>query len=114
MTPLTIRAVSPLHATPGNLGAIVEGDYLLLPEPVARLFHAAGVRNGAELLSYLYSFPGAVAVTLHWTLSDVGVATKALHDQLRGHVDEAILDPPRQPKRTYGALYPRSDLVPYR
>jgi hypothetical protein len=106
MTPLTIIPAA-LHAKPGDLGALVQGNCLLLPEPIARMFLTFGVRNGAELLSYLYSFPGAVAVALQWPLPAVGAAANVLHGQLRGYVDEAILNPTPQPKRVYGAIYPR-------
>lgn len=105
MNPLQIRAAD-WPAEPGDFRASVhEASSLLLPRDVASALASHGVRNAAEFVSYVDSFPSAVAAELNWSVADVLNAVSKLRDQLRGHVDEAILSPPRR-QHGYGALNP--------
>ena len=107
MRPLEIRPISSF-AKPGDFQASIDeaSFVLLLPEDVATPLASHGVRNAAEIVSYVESFPSAIAADLGWTVPDVLQALNRLRDQLRGHVDEAILNSPQRPKHGYGALDP--------
>ena len=93
-------------ANPGNLRARCESGFLLLPDKVASAFAELGVRNAPELLSYLETFPSAVASKLGWEVTDVLHADKTLRKQLTGCVDDAILFPKAHPQPTFGAATP--------
>jgi hypothetical protein len=95
-----------LDFRPGDFGAAVVGGDLMLPEDIVNVLASHGVRTAAELVSYLQTFPSAVAHELHWTVSDVMKGLTSLGGQLRGYVDDAILNPPQRPKMGYGALDP--------
>lgn len=101
--------LKPAHlvSKPGQFGAVVGDKFVLLPVNVARSFAAVGARDVVAALSYLESFPSALAEELHWKLPDVMHAADELRGQLRGHVADGLLDPiePAEP-RVYGAIKP--------
>jgi hypothetical protein len=107
MRPLNIRPVSS-PATPGDFGGSVDkaNSVLLLPEHIASFLASHGVHSASEFVSYTESFPSAIAAELDWSAADVVQALSKLRDQLRGHVDEAILNPPQRAKHVYGAFDP--------
>jgi hypothetical protein len=105
MKPLTIATGNSL-STPGDFAATVDeaGSRLLVPQDLSDKLTAQGIRTASELVSYLLSFPTAAAKDLNWSIEDVSRGLDQLKDQLRGHVDDFILDPPEHPKRGYGGL----------
>ena len=103
--PLRIKATH-CKAQPGDFEAAVEGGYLLLPEEVADAFASHGLRNASEVLSYLYTFPSAIAADLHWNVAEVLQALDVLRAKLRGRVDDEVVNPPERPRFGYGALNP--------
>jgi hypothetical protein len=105
IVPLFIRPVR-RDAQPGDFGATVSGTDLILPEDVARTFMAHDVRTAADLLSYIYTFPTAVAEELRWKPADLKRGLARLKGQLAGHVDDFFLNPPAIPARHYGASDP--------
>lgn len=106
MEQLKIRAAE-VPAKPGDFGASVVGHDLVVPEQVARIFVAHGVRDATGMLSYIDAFPSTVAHDLQWSVSDVLEGLKSLRVSLSGHVSEAFLNPQRPRRRAYGALPPR-------
>lgn len=93
-------------ASPGDLRARVVDGRLLVPRQVAAAARDAGVRTAADLLSYMQSFPSAVADQLHWSAADVTAATQRLQNDLRGHVEPEILAPPQRKSPVLGARDP--------
>jgi hypothetical protein len=94
---------------PGDFRAVVENGRLLLPEEVVDLVAGqSGVRSASEFLSWLETFPSAVAERMHWSPQDVCRATVGIQALLREHLDPAVMaHQPRGPVRVYGALDPR-------
>jgi hypothetical protein len=91
---------------PGDLCAQVDDGNLLLPERVAQLLLPLGIRTAVDLLSVLQTFPSEIAYRLGWKQTDVDQALALLKAQLKGRVDEAILNPPHRPEPVYGAVPP--------
>lgn len=102
----------PLIVTPtaaavskGDLNATVSGNALLVPE--AATFRERGVRTASDLLSYMQTYPTAVAEALHWSSDDVSAATEKLRTQLSGRIDASMLDSQQQATPPLGARAPR-------
>ena len=102
----------PLIVTPtdaevskGDLNATVCGNKLLVPK--AASFGQQGVRTASDLLSYMQTYPSAVAEALHWSSGDVSAATEKLRTQLTGKVDNSTLDSRQQATPPLGARDPR-------
>ena len=103
---------NPLIVTPtdaevskGDLNTAVSGNTLLVPKAAA--FRQQGVRTASDLLSYMQTYPSAVAEALHWSSGDVSAATEKLRTQLSGKVDSSILDSQQQATPPLGARDPR-------
>jgi hypothetical protein len=105
MDMLRIKAVQSA-AQPGNFGAKVVGRELTLPEKVASAFAAHGVRNATDLVSYLHTFPSAIAADLQWNVADVLRGLDVLSAQLSGLVEDDVLSPPPRPRVHFGARNP--------
>ena len=95
-------------AKPGDLGARLTGAALSVPPDVATALGRLSVGNAEELVSYLQSFPSAIASALQWTPDEVSEARQKLVAMLRGKVPDALLDPPPAIRRAYGAMDPSS------
>jgi hypothetical protein len=80
----------------------------MVPEKFAKVFtDVYNIKTAADLFAILITYPGGVASALHWDVSDVVRATDKLRTQLRGLVDEKILNPqPPSASRVYGARNP--------
>jgi hypothetical protein len=105
MTALKIRPAA-TEEVRGDLRAKFDHDELLLPERIAQLFSALGIRTATDLASYLQAFPSAIAGELGWEPQDVVHAWQLLRTQLKGRVDKQILDPPSRPNPVFGAFPP--------
>lgn len=79
----------------GDLRATISGNTILIPRAAAQSFGQQGVRTAADLLSYMQTYPSAVAKALNWSDKDVSAATEKLRGQLAGKVDGALLGDPK-------------------
>jgi hypothetical protein len=93
---------APLIVTPsdaevsqGDLHATISGNQILIPRAAAQSFDQQGVRTAADLLSFMQTYPSAVAKALNWSDKDVSAATEKLRGQLAGKVDSALLSDPK-------------------
>ena len=98
----------PVPSVPGDFGAIVRDDRLALPVDVARGLAALSIKTAEELLSYLQTFPTAVARQLGWSVDDLDRAVDQLVVALEGHVDVRVLHPEAPVEHGLGALDPAS------
>jgi hypothetical protein len=107
MKPLQIDSCDQV-ATPGDFAAAIDqaNCVLLLPREVAQKFVSHGIRTATDLISYLQTFPSASADDLQWSIADVTRGLERLKEQLRGHVDDAILNPPARADHGYGGRNP--------
>jgi hypothetical protein len=105
MMPVPIKSVSAKEVR-GDLRAKLDNGNLLIPERVAVVLAGWGIRTAVDLLSILQAFPSAVADELGWEPGDVAKALAVLKTQLRGRVDDSILNPPRHLEPVYGAFPP--------
>lgn len=80
--------------TPGDLHAQISGTTILIPKAAAQSFSQQGVRTALDLLSYMQTYPSAVAGALNWSNKDVSKAAEKLRGQLVGKVDSAALGDP--------------------
>ena len=106
MTTLMLFPAIIEHTPRSDFGAEVRGEQLLVPRDLAEALARLSVKNAVQFVSYLYTFPSAIAGELGWELEDVLKARSALVTKLRGTLPDVILDPPPAPKRSYGALPP--------
>ncbi|PYP87340.1 MAG: hypothetical protein DMF61_10010 [Blastocatellia bacterium AA13] len=106
MSHLTVHSKPKRKALPRNFNAEISGSHLLVPLEVATVLQDLSVKTADEFISYLHSFPSAIASCLNWDVEDVIVARDELVDQLEGHVAGEILHPVRAKARSYGALNP--------
>ena len=106
MTHLTVHSKPKEKALPRNFNAEVSGSRLLVPKEIATALQNLSVRTADEFVSYLHSFPSAIASCLNWEVEDVIVARNELVDQLEGYVSRDILHPRRFKERGFGALNP--------
>lgn len=93
-TPPLIVTPSDGEIGPGDLHATISGNTILIPRAAAQSFKQQGVRTAVDLLSYMQTYPSAVASALKWSDKDVSVATEKLRGQLSGKVDSALLSDP--------------------
>lgn len=82
------------EVSPGDLHATISGNTILIPTAAAQTFRQQGVRTAVDLLSYMQTYPSAVASALNWSDKDVSAATEKLRGQLSGKVDSAVLSDP--------------------
>ena len=96
------------RAVPGNFGAVVGGTTLFLPIEVVSALKSHDVMTAEEFVSYVQTFPTAIAQDLSWNISDVQRGLAILTSQLRGLIPDDMLDPKDvRGRRPYGALDPR-------
>lgn len=107
MTPLRIKPVE-AEVEPGDFGIVVKEPDLLVPEAVVHAVPPGDIRTVTDFVSYMDAFPSAVASLLHWSVSDVHHGLGKLRAQLRGHVDDSVVEPVRRPRFAYGALNPNA------
>jgi len=93
-TPPLIVTPSDSEIGPGDLRATISGNTILIPKAAAQSFKQQGVRTAGDLLSYMQTYPSAVASALKWSDRDVSAATEKLRSQLSGKVDSALLSDP--------------------
>ena len=105
MNPLVIHPSEGI-ARPGDLGATVSGDRLMVPAGAANALMGHGVRTGAELLSLAQTFPSALSEILRWSSDDVVAAGNRLGAQLAPHLDGAPSASTRRPILGLGAHDP--------
>lgn len=105
---LTIILVRSQKSIPGNFNVERSGELLFIPEDVATMLEQLSIYTVEEFLSYIFSFPSQIAITLKWDIEDVYKARDVLVEQLRGVVNEVFLNPTLSPPHPYGALPPHS------
>lgn len=106
MLPLKLKPLPLLSARPGDFGARVAGDSLLVPKQVLSALETLAIRNGVELVSYVNAFPSSVAAALGWSADEVARARASLVSTLHGVLPDDILNPSPVPLRGFGALPP--------
>jgi hypothetical protein len=89
------------EASPGDFGAVVRDDRILLPKNVGEAAGKLSLRNAEELVSYAQAFPSAVASALNWPAESVAPAARRLAESLK-----LPAEPTSRPARAYGALDP--------
>lgn len=104
--PLKISTSPDFKVSTGDFGARVTPAALIVPEWLNGILRRLNVRTAEQFVSSLYSFPGAFAQELGWSLEDVRQAQKDLVHRLRGAVHAEILDPEEPQGLGYGALDP--------
>jgi len=87
MVPAVMMTPADTEVGPGDLHATISGNRLYIPKAAARAFGQQGVRTASDLLSYMQTYPSAVAEALHWSSGDVSAATERLRTQLAGKID---------------------------
>ena len=105
MRPLMIRSGS-WAPHPGDFGSRVADSEFYVSADVATALESLGVRNSTELLSYLETFPSAIAAKLGWTVPEVQEAAERLKRDLDGHVEAFLLRPTPRRDTAFGALDP--------
>ncbi len=103
---LPIAYTPTLRPAKGDFGAQVEGETVLLPESLAPSLRRFQVQSGEDLLSYVSSFPSAIAAALGWTAEETRQAEAGLIEKLRGRVHEAMIEPAATEPRGFGAFDP--------
>ena len=93
---------------PGDLGAVISGDDLLLPRQVAEAFLTQGVRSAVDLVAQIDAFPGATARALGWTPAQVVAGLTQLRATLADAIPSALLQPPPSERPGMGAMAPDS------
>jgi hypothetical protein len=106
MLPLQLKPLATSTNRPGDFGARVVGNTLLLPQRVLYALEKLAVRNGVELVSFVNAFPSSVASALGWSIDEVTQARTALLKELRGVLPDDVLNPSLSPRRGFGALPP--------
>ena len=105
MMPLPVKSMI-ANEVRGDLRAKLDNGNLLLPKRVLAILTSWGVRTAADLLSVLQTFPSGLADELGWEAEDVDHALTVLKAQLKGRVDENVLNPPKREEPVYGAVPP--------
>jgi hypothetical protein len=104
---LTIRPIQSAARRGDFDGTIDESGLALeLPEQIASSLKSHGVRTAGEMVSYIEAFPSAIAAELQWTVPDVLRGLENLRKKLRGHVDDAVLNPSTREQHSFGAMNP--------
>jgi hypothetical protein len=104
--PLKIAPDNGLEISLGDFGVHVTPGGLRVPERLGVVLRRHNVRTAEQLVSYLRTFPGALAQELDWTIRDLLQAQARLVSKLSGRVEPAILEPASRPMVGYGALDP--------
>jgi len=87
---------------PGDFGATVERNELLLPTALKELLQQSQIRTAEDLVASLRVFPSAFAGNLGWGLDDVHAARAELLKMLRGHLAEEFYDEEPSCRPNYG------------
>ncbi len=105
MRKLLIKSVD-AKCKPGDLGAVISGDDLLLPRQVAEAFLRQGVRSATDLIAQIDAFPGATARALGWNAAQVAAGLTQLRATLADAIPSALLQPPSRERPGMGAMAP--------
>jgi len=106
MPTMFVEPTTESHAQKSDFGARVSGEKLLVPQDVAAVLQKASVRTAEEFLSFVASFPAALARELGWNVEDVRLASDRLRATLQGLVRDEALRPRERFTRGFGALDP--------
>lgn len=100
--------IKPVEASsgPGDLGAHISGDDLLLPRAIAEAFLRQGVRSATDLVAQIDAFPGATARVLGWQPSEVREGLARLRAVLAEALPPATLQPEHRRRPGMGARDP--------
>ena len=83
---------------------IADGDNILVVSaPLYRTLKSLGIQSAEESLAYLESFPTAIAASMNVSLEEVGGIEKTMRKVLRDHLPDALINPAKHPKMSYGA-----------
>lgn len=105
MKPLPIEP-SDEHVSPGDLHGHMYKGRFLLPRDIALALARDGVRTASDLMSYVQSFPSAIASLLHWSSQDVGRAVDRLRSELAGKIPDQYMHPESRRNPPLGARDP--------
>lgn len=103
---MEFRVATDARACPGDFGARVADDRLLVPEALENVLEQLSIGSVEEFLSYLRVFPTAVASVIRWEPRQVETARGRLAQQVLGFISNEILDPPEPEERALGAFAP--------
>lgn len=107
MQPLKIKPIKSAIKRGDFDGIIDESDLALkLPERIVSTLKSHGVRTAGEMVSYIETFPSSIAAALEWTVPDVLRGLEGLRSKLSGHVDDAVLNPRKHERHSFGAMNP--------
>jgi len=109
MSILKLEPANERAARPGDFNANVTTTALEVPEEVWQAAVGLSIHNAAKFVSYLHSFPSALATRLGWRIEDVVQARDLLVHRLAGKLPESILQPPAPVYREFGAFPPSWD-----
>jgi hypothetical protein len=104
--PLKITPAHELEISAGDFGVQVTTGGLMVPTELGGVLRRHNVRTAEQLVSYLRTFPSALAQELGWTVKDLQQAQEGLVSKLSGRVDPGILEPVAPLQVGYGALDP--------
>ncbi|MBI5398490.1 hypothetical protein HZB03_03425 [Candidatus Woesearchaeota archaeon] len=100
------QSLTTAHSAVGDFCAEVSGSKPYVPKDIVDFLCERNIHTAEEFISLAYSFPSSFVDALGWRIDDVTSAGEKLAITLRGHVDDAILNPGPAPKRAYCALPP--------
>jgi hypothetical protein len=85
---MPVSCTDPVHSSPrtlpppGDFGASVDPNGVTLPAALTEPLRAQGAVALLDVVSYLQSFPSAIAAMLNWSAPDVVEATRRFETQL--------------------------------
>lgn len=107
-----LRLLDPIvrEMQPGDFNFTIQAEEgkLLIPESLHTALRSVSVTTPAQFVSYVKSFPSAVALLLQWQVPDVIDASERLLEALRGVMPDSLLSPTPNPPPSFGARYPSS------
>jgi hypothetical protein len=108
MKDIPIHQSESLRPVVGNFGTEVIDGTLYISTQIFDAMKQCNPRSAAEAYSIAYSCPSIFTEELKWTTEDARCAVDILREQLRGHVEDSILDydPSDHPEFALGALPP--------
>jgi hypothetical protein len=92
----------------GDFSARIRLGELALPEELVSLLGRSNVATAEAFVTQLHTFPGAIARTLRWSEDEVNLASRALFEILKDHVEAPLLQSEAPRRRVFGARRSRT------
>ena len=102
---LSLDALGHLSVSPGDLGAAVLNEDLVLPVALDQFVRTNNLRSAEEFFAFVDTYPSALASSLGWSLPDARKAVVRLSSQLRPKLGELAESGPRN-EWPLGAMKP--------